>query len=131
MNLPGAIAAGASLVAAALHGYIFARESLLFSRPSTQRMFEVAAADVPAVRLWAFHQGVYNLLLGTTALAGAAATVIGATTTGATLITASALSMIVAAAALLAADRRRARLPGFLTQAVPAATALLAIVLGS
>lgn len=125
-----ATAVAAAAVAAALHAFMFARESLMFSRPSTQQMLEVAAADVPAVRLWALHQGVYNLLLGGTALAGAVAVVAGSTRVGATLLTASGIFMLVAAAALMAVDRRRARVPGFLAQAVPAAIVLLAIGIG-
>jgi putative membrane protein len=124
-----AVAVCASVVAAVLHGYIFVLESLMFSRAGTQQMFEVAAADAPAVRLWAFHQGIYNLLLGATALAGAAAAAAGATTAGLTLMTAAGIFMVLAAVALVAADPRRARLPGFLAQAGPSAATLLAVIL--
>ena len=89
-----AVVVAACVAAAAVHGYVFVRESPLFSRPSTQRMFEVAAADVSAVRLWAFHQGVYNLLLGATSVAGAIGVSSGARNAGAALIVAASTSMI-------------------------------------
>ena len=60
------IIVAASLVAAAAHGYIFFRESVLFTRPSTVRMFDVPAEHAAAVKMRAFHLGIYNLLLGTT-----------------------------------------------------------------
>jgi putative membrane protein len=124
-----AVVVTACVSATAAHGYVFARESLLFSRPSTQRMFEVAAADVGAVRLWAFHQGVYNLLLGATSLAGAIGVLAGASTAGPALVVASSTSMIVAAVTLVAADPRRARIPGLVAQALPPSVALLALTL--
>jgi putative membrane protein len=122
------LAAAAMVAAAALHLYVFARESLLFSRPSTQRMFEVEALQATAVRLWAYHQGIYNALLGGVAAAGAVALLLGDRTVGATLTIASGVSMIIAAATLVMADRRPSRIPGLLTQAVPPAAGLLLLL---
>ena len=121
------IAAVASIVAAAMHGYIFTLESVLFSRPRTQRMFEYATDDLPALRLWAFHQGVYNLLIGSTALAGAVALLTGSTTVGITLVISASTFMIGAALALIAADRRHARIPGLVAQALPPIVALITL----
>lgn len=123
------VVAGAVSVAAATHGYVFVRESLLFSRPSTRRMFEVTPEHAGAIRLWAFHQGVYNLLLGTTALVGAIALLSGASIVGDTLIVAASLSMITAAVTLLLADPRRLRVPGVFAQALPPFVALVALAL--
>lgn len=123
----GALAVAALLVAPTLHLYVFVHESILFSRPATLRMLEVEPQHAPAVRLWAFHQGVYNALLAAVAVAGAVALLIGYRQVGATLMVASGGSMVVAAAALLLADRRRARVPGFIAQAVPAAVALVLV----
>jgi putative membrane protein len=123
------VVAGAMSVAAALLGYVFVRESLLFDQPSTRRMFEVAPEQAGAIRLRAFHQGVYNLLVGTTALVGAIALLDGATTVGITLIVAAGSFMVIAAIALVVADPRRGRIPGLFAQALPPAVALFALAL--
>jgi putative membrane protein len=126
-----AIAAAAGTVAAVVHGWMFLQESVLFTRPATQRMLEVAPQHASAVRLWAYHQGVYNLLLGLTALAGAGGLLIGAAPVAQTMIVTAGVSMVVAAVALLLVDPRRRRLPGFLAQALPALVALTCLVAGS
>jgi putative membrane protein len=128
VNLPVLAAAAAGTAAAAVHAYVFARESLLFHRRSTQQMFDIAPGHADAVQLWAFHQGIYNALLGTTSLVGALALLLGARTVGSTLIVASSATMIIAAIALVAADPRPARLPGFLAQAAPAVAAMTAVL---
>lgn len=46
----------ALLLAAGLHLYVFVHESILFSRPATQSMFQVEPQHAPAIRLWAYHQ---------------------------------------------------------------------------
>lgn len=122
------VATVAMLVATIAHVFMFARESLLFQRPSSQRMLEIQPAHASAIRLWAYHQGIYNLLLGGTGLAGALALLAGGAEAGVALILAAAVSMITAAVALLAVDRRVARIPGFLAQAVPPSVALLALL---
>jgi putative membrane protein len=121
------VAATAAATAAVVHSYMFVKESLQFSRPQTLRMLEVPVEDAGAVRLWAFHQGVYNLLLGATATAGGTLLLTGFRVAGSTLLAAAAVSMTAAAAALLAADPRPQRIPGFLAQAAPALTALIAL----
>ena len=125
-----AITVAASTVAAVMHGWIFIQESVLFTRPATQRMLEVAPQHASAVRLWAYHQGIYNLLLALTALVGAVEIVIGAVLIAQTMIITSSVSMVVAAVALLLIDPRRGRLPGFLAQALPALIALTCLVAG-
>jgi putative membrane protein len=122
-------AVAAAALAASAHLFIFVSESILFSRSSTLRMLEVQPADAGAVRLWAFHQGVYNALLAALAVAGAVALVVGGVTVGRTMLGAAFGMMAVAAAALLIADRRRARVPGFLAQAVPAVGGIVAVLL--
>ena len=53
-----------ALLAALLHVLVFAWEALLFQRPGVHSgVFGTATADVPAVRLWAFGVGFYNLFL--------------------------------------------------------------------
>ena len=54
-----------ALLAASTYILVFVWEALLFQRPGVhQGIFSVATADVPAVRLWAFGVGFYNLFLG-------------------------------------------------------------------
>lgn len=123
------IAAVIMLAAAAMHWWMFVQESILFpGRPETQRMLDVAPGAVPAVRLWAFQQGVYNFLLGGIGAAGSLLLLAGQAAIGATLLVAVAVSMIAAAGALLAIDRRWQRLPGFAARALPAATALITLL---
>lgn len=120
----------AAVVAAALHLYVFARESLLHSRTSTRRMLEIDAVHAEAVRLWAFHQGVYHALLAAITGSGVIAALTHATTVATALLTASGAAMVVTALALLIADPRRARLAGFCAQALPPLIALAALRLG-
>lgn len=120
--------AAAMIVAAGMHLHMFTHETILFARPRTQRMLEIEPQHVPAVRLWAYHQGIYNALLAGIAAAGAGALLVGHRTVGVALTTAAALSMITAAAALVLADRRRARIAGFLAQAAPPAAGLLLLL---
>jgi putative membrane protein len=122
-----AVAAIAGSIAAAAHVGMFVVESLLFDRDGTRRMLEVPDAHAPAVRLWAFHQGVYNLLLGSIGAAGVVALALGASTVARTLLLAAGAAMVVAALALLAVDRRRERVPGFVAQALPALVCVVAI----
>jgi putative membrane protein len=123
-------AVGAAAVAAGMHAYIFARESLLFSRPSTRQMLEVDKAHAEAIRLWAFHQGVYNALLAAISVAGILSAVLDVGLVATTLLTTSSVAMIVAALTLLVADPRRARLPGCLAQAAPPLIVLAALWIG-
>jgi putative membrane protein len=60
-----------ALLGAALHVVVFVWEALLFRRPGVhQRIFFVPTTDVPAVRLWAFGVGFYNLFLACGVVAG-------------------------------------------------------------
>ncbi|RIX30004.1 DUF1304 family protein [Amnibacterium setariae] len=122
------VAAGiAGAIAAASHAGMFVVESLLFGRDGTRRMLEVPEAHAEAVRLWAHHQGVYNLLLAAIAAAGLVALALGSTTVAQSLLLASGSAMVAAALALLAVDRRRERVPGFLAQALPAVACVVAL----
>jgi putative membrane protein len=54
---------GFALLAAVLHILVFVWEALLFQRPRVHGgVFSTPEADVPAIRLWAFGVGFYNLL---------------------------------------------------------------------
>jgi putative membrane protein len=118
----------AGLVAAVVHLWIFVLESVLFGRPDVRRMFEVGEEHAPAVRPWAFHQGVYNLLLAGGLLVGLAVALSGRPEAGRLLVAVAAGSMVLAGVALVAFDPRRERLAGLAAQCVPAGVALLAAI---
>jgi putative membrane protein len=127
VTVPLTIAAVAASVAAGTHGFMFVVESVLYGRSRVLRMLEVAELHAPAVRLWAYHQGVYNLVLAAMSAGGVIALGVAAITTGRTLLLASNAAMVIAALALLGVDRRRERLQGFFAQALPASICLLAL----
>src|SRR5215212_6193312 len=60
-----------ALLAAAIHIVVFVFEALLIQRPGIHwGVFKVPSRDVPAIRLWAFGVGFYNLFLGIGMVAG-------------------------------------------------------------
>jgi putative membrane protein len=117
----------AGLVAAGVHLWIFVLESVLFGRAPVRAMFEVGEEHA-AVRPWAFHQGVYNLLLAGGLLTGLGVALTGPPGAGRLPVAVAAGSMVVAGLALAAFDRRRERLAGLAAQCLPAAVAFLAAV---
>ncbi|MCE0762442.1 DUF1304 domain-containing protein [Pseudonocardia kujensis] len=119
------VAALSITAAAGLHLWMFILESVLFGRPTVHRMLEVRAEHVRAVRPWAFHQGVYNLVLATTAIAGLVALLLGRDGPGRILVMAACAGMLLAGVALFVFDPRLARLPGMLAQALPALVAVV------
>jgi putative membrane protein len=124
MNLPAQLLA----LAAAMHLWIFTMESVRFGRPEVYAMFEVRAADLAAVRPWAFHQGCYNALLALQMLAGLIAAHENAIAAGRTLVLAAGVSMLAASVALIAFDPRRARIKGLIGQGAPALATVVALM---
>jgi putative membrane protein len=125
-----------ALLAAAVHILVFAWEALLFSRPGVHSgIFSVPAGDVPAVRLWAFGVGFYNLFLGCGMVAGVVAWASGRTLVGQTLVVFLCLFMVLSSVVLLVADRlamgrpRGQALGGVLAEGLPPLAAL--VVLGA
>jgi putative membrane protein len=116
-----AVLVAAGLLAAGVHSWVFVLESLLFGRAAVQRMFEVGPQHAAAVRPWAFHQGVYNLLLAGAVLVGLAV----AGPAGRLVVAVATGSMVVAGVALVAFDPRRERVAGMVAQCVPAGIALV------
>ncbi len=85
-----------ALAAAILHILVFVWEALLFQRPGVhQRIFSVPRADVPAVRLWAFGVGFYNLFLGCGTIAGVIFWGTGNESVGRTLVIYTCLFMFL------------------------------------
>jgi len=48
---------------ALFHVYVFFLESVVWTRPSTMRLFKIAPQDAAATRILAVNQGFYNLFL--------------------------------------------------------------------
>ena len=125
-----------ALLAAAIHLLVFVWESFLITRPGIhQGVFGVPAADVPAVRLWAFGVGFYNLFIGLGMVGGVVAWMAGYTTAGRTLVIYLLVFMFLSGLVLLLADRlglgreKGAGIGGAIGQSGPPLLALLALAL--
>ncbi|MEU7908554.1 DUF1304 domain-containing protein [Actinoplanes sp. NPDC049118] len=123
------LALAAAIVAALIHVLVFCLESLWFHHPRVYRRFQVnSAEELAATRAFAFNQGFYNLFLALGAFVGVmlvAAGPVTMDTAGRVLLTFVCASMAGAGLVLLATDRRMIR--AALIQAVPPASALLAL----
>lgn len=124
------------LLGALVHLLVFVWEALLIHRPRVhQGVFSVPSADVPAIRLWAFGVGFYNLFLAGGAIAGVIAWARGNVTVGLTLVVYICLFWLLSSIVLVIADRlamgrpRGTGLGGALGQGVPALIALIATTL--
>ena len=118
----------AASVAALVHVWFFALESVLFERPTVSRRFGLKSADEAAiVRPMAFNQGFYNLFLAAGIVAGLVLVALGEVEAGRAIVLFACVCMVGAGLVLVATDRR------FLTaaaiQAGPPLIALLATVL--
>lgn len=125
-----------ALVAAALHVVVFVWESLLIERPGVHSgVFSVPTAEVPAIRLWAFGVGFYNLFLACGLIAGVALWAGGARDVGRALILYICLFMVLSGVVLFVADRLAMGRPrgtgviGALGQGVPPLLALIGLAL--
>jgi putative membrane protein len=95
-----------ALIAAVVHLLVFVWEALLIRRPRVhQGVFGIPAGDVPAIRLWAFGVGFYNLFLGLGMVGGVVAWMLGYTTAGQTLVIYLLVFMFLSGIVLLVADR--------------------------
>ncbi len=124
----------AALLAALLHVVVFTWEALLFRRPRVhQGIFGTSSADVPAVRLWAFGVGFYNLFLACGVLTGVVAWALGEETAGRALVLYTCLFMFLSGIVLFVADRMELSRPsgagigGALGQSLPPLVALVAL----
>jgi putative membrane protein len=123
-----------ALLTAAIHIMVFAWEALLLQRPSIHRgVFGVPTEDVPAVRLWAFGVGFYNLFLGCGLIIGVVAWWMGQVVVGRTLVTYLCWLLFLAGIVLFIADRmglsreRGKGVGGAIGQAGPPLIALIAL----
>jgi putative membrane protein len=127
---------GFALLTAAIHIVVFVLEALLIERPVVhQGVFAVPGADVPAVRLWAFGVGFYNLFIGCGLIAGVALWAGGDEAVGRALVVYLCLFTFLSGLVLLAADRmglgreRGSGIGGALGQSTPPLLALVALAL--
>lgn len=119
-----------------VHIAVFALEALLIERPAVHDgVFAIPAGDVPAVRLWAFGVGFYNLFVGCGLLVGVAAWAAGEETIGRTLVIYLCLFTFLSGLVLLLADRlsmgreRGRGIGGAIGQSGPPLVALVAALL--
>lgn len=109
------------------HVLFFCLESILWSTPKVQKIFNIKPDMVQATKLMAFNQGFYNLFLALGVFVG-----IGflarQKTVGMTLIIFGCLCMLGAALVLLFSAPHMMR--GVLIQGVPPFIALIAIFCG-
>ncbi|WP_374109057.1 DUF1304 domain-containing protein [Streptomyces sp. CC228A] len=81
-------------------------ESFFFHRPAVRRLLTRTDDHSPALRLWTFNVGFYNIFLACGVLAGLVAHWTGHPTTGRALVLYAASFMAAAGAVLLVSDRR-------------------------
>jgi putative membrane protein len=122
-----------ALLTAAIHIVVFVLEALVIERPAVhQGVFSVPTADVPAIRLWAFGVGFYNLFIGCGLVAGVALWAGGDEAAGRALVIYLCLTTFLAGLVLLAADRlelsRVRGTSGWYWQSGPPFVALVALV---
>jgi putative membrane protein len=118
----------AAAVAALVHVWFFALESVLFTRPTVWRRFGVRSAeDAAVIRPMAFNQGFYNLFLAVGVVLGLLLVAAGNPIAGRAVVVFACASMVAAGAVLVATDRRFAGAAAI--QAVPPLIALLATLL--
>ena len=127
---------GAAVVTGVMHLTVFVLEAFLLDRPRVHRgVFGMPGEDVPAVRLWAFGVGFYNLFFAVGILLGVVLWATGtAETVGRTLVVYVSACLFLAGLVLLVADRRAMGRPrgeglgGAAGQSLPPAVALLAML---
>ena len=94
-----------AIAAGLFHVMAFIFESVVFHRPGVQRFLLGRSEKSPAVRLWAFNQGFYNLFLGVGAIIGAILWMSDAETAGRTLVIYTATFMALCGVVLFVSDR--------------------------
>lgn len=96
-------------LAALIHLYVFALESLTWTSDRTRAVFGTTPEQAAQTRQLAFNQGFYNLFLAIEVVAGIVAFVLGAAPVGIALVLAGAGSMVLAGVVLVGSDRSKAR----------------------
>ncbi|MFE9645838.1 DUF1304 domain-containing protein [Streptomyces sp. NPDC006365] len=120
-------------LAAAIHVMVFVWETIVFDRPGVHRgIFHIPSEDLPAVKLWSFCVGFYNLFLGLGTIIGLIALHSGSETVGRTLVFYTCAYMVLAGVTLGVSDRmglgraKGAGIGGTVAQISPPLIALVA-----
>jgi putative membrane protein len=122
------VAVAAAIVAALIHVWFFAMESLWFMRPAIHGRFGLSSeADARVVRSWAFNQGFYNLFLAVGVAIGLGLVASDNGDAGRALVLFACGSMVAAGAVLVLHDARFLRAAA--VQFVPPLVAILAVLL--
>jgi putative membrane protein len=118
-----------AILAAGIHVYIFALESLLWSRPSTRATFGVRDEhDAEVLRPMAYNQGFYNLFLALGVVVGLLLIATGSRVdAGVGVVLFGLASMLLAAIVLVTSNRRMLR--AALVQGVAPALGAILLVL--
>lgn len=115
----------AASIAALIHLWFFALESLLFERPNVFRRFGLRSAeDAAIVRPMAFNQGFYNLFLAAGIMLGLVLVATGQEVAGRGIVLFACACMVGAGIVLVATNRRF--LSAAAIQAAPPLVALIA-----
>ncbi len=118
------VAVALALVAAGLHVYIWALESLWFMRPSVYGRFGLKSEDqARVVRSFAYNQGFYNLFLAAGVVLGLLLLAAGDVAGGRAVVLFACGSMVAAGVVLVTHNRAFAR-----AAAIQIGPGLLAIV---
>jgi putative membrane protein len=122
-----------ALLTALVHLVVFALEAIWITRPAVYgKVFALPADDVPAIRLWAFGVGFYNLFIGLGLVGGVVAWMAGYPTEGRTLVLYLLGFTFLSGLVLLLADRlalgreKGAGIGGAIGQSGPPLIALVA-----
>jgi putative membrane protein len=122
------VAVALAVVAAGIHAWFFALESLWFMRPSVHRRFGLASEEqARIVRSFAYNQGFYNLFLAAGVVIGLAIIATGDAAVGRALVLFACGSMVAAGIVLVTHNRAFARAAAI--QIAPALLAIAAIIL--
>lgn len=95
-------------LAAALHVYIFAMESLWWTTPRVRATFGTTEEQAEVTRGLAFNQGFYNLFLALVTTVGIVVHFRGSDAVGVALVIAGVGSMLAAATVLILSDGAKA-----------------------
>lgn len=121
-----------ALLAALIHIVVFAWESLLLHRPFVhEKVFAIPASDLPALRLWTFGLGFYNLFLGLGLIVGVGLWALGDAVRGQALVVFICCVLVLCGLVLFIADRlgmgrtKGSGIGGALSQSAPPLAALV------
>src|SRR5690606_19302793 len=96
-----------AIIAALVHVFIFALESVLWAKPSTWKKFGLRSqADADLMESMAFNQGFYNLFLALGTFVGLLLLVWGNPIAGKWVMLVSLSSMVLASLVLLISNRK-------------------------